>query len=136
MRDGRRAGRASVAGGPECGVTFEQPDGGTLLVRLSGNWRLEQAGPSPEGGERRIESTLGVRRVAFDTQTVGEWDSRLLTFLNEVIAAADGRHVDTDLSGLPAVVQHLLRLADAVPPRTDTGAPRRPPSWLARIGTE
>src|SRR5262249_34708991 len=127
MRDGRRAGPASVAGGPECGVTFEQPDAGTLLVRLSGSWRLEHAGPSSDEVERRIEVTPGIRRVAFDARAVGEWDSRLLTFLNEAIAATDRRHVETDLSRLPAGVQRLLRLAAAVPPRTDTGAARRAP---------
>src|SRR5215831_11540179 len=106
-----RDGRASVAGGPECGLAFEQPDAGTLLVRLSGSWRIEHAGPSPDEVERRIESTPGIRRVAFDTRAVGEWDSRLLTFLNEVMTAAGRRHVETDLGGLPAGVQRLLRLA-------------------------
>src|SRR5262249_24574883 len=111
MRGGRRAGPASVAGGPECGVTFEQPDASTLLIRLAGSWRLGNPGPSPDDVGRRIESTPGIRRVAFDTGAVGEWDSRLLTFLTEVIAATGRRHVETDLSGLPAGVQRLLRLA-------------------------
>jgi phospholipid/cholesterol/gamma-HCH transport system permease protein len=123
-----------MTGRPEGSVSLEEPVGGTLLVRLSGNWRLEHRAPSHGEIQRRIESTPGLRRVVFDTRAVSEWDSGLLTFLTKVIDANDRRHIEMDLSGLPAGVQRLLRLAAAVPARTDTGAARHPPSWLARLG--
>jgi phospholipid/cholesterol/gamma-HCH transport system permease protein len=133
MSGDRRAGREEVIRRAECSVSFEQPADDTLLVRLAGSWRLAHTVPSPEEIQRRVESTPGLRRVVFDATAVSGWDSSLLTFLNKVIDANHRRHVDTDLSGLPAGVRRLLGLAAAVPARTDTGAGRRP-SWLARLG--
>jgi phospholipid/cholesterol/gamma-HCH transport system permease protein len=128
-----RTGDVTLAEGAVGSVAFEQPAGDTLLVRLSGSWRIEGALPGPAEVRRRLESTPGIRRMAFASEEIADWDSSLVALLGKVLAENDRRQIDTDRSGLPGGVQRLLALASAVPSRKDTGAARRP-WWLARLG--
>jgi phospholipid/cholesterol/gamma-HCH transport system permease protein len=114
-------------------VEVEQAAPNALLIRLSGSWRLEEALPSPDDAQRRLESVSGLRRVVLEGRAVTRWDSSLVAFLGKVLADTRRRQLEVDTSGLPGGVQRLLTLAAAVPPRQDTeGAPR--PWWLARLG--
>jgi phospholipid/cholesterol/gamma-HCH transport system permease protein len=106
-----------------------------LRVRLSGTWTTAARRPSADEVERRLESATRPRRLVFDTESLADWDSGLLTFLLHVIVAADRRGVDVDREGLPEGVRRLLALATAVPERRDTGGAPVRPSMLARIGT-
>ncbi|RPJ36817.1 MAG: hypothetical protein EHM27_14750 [Deltaproteobacteria bacterium] len=60
------------------GMTLRQPDNDTLLVSLTGIWKIERDLPSAEEIRRRMESAP-VRRVAFETREMRDWDSALLT---------------------------------------------------------
>lgn len=115
-------------------LDFEQPTGDTLLVRLSGTWRVK--GELPDSGEvqRQVESNPALRRMAFETRGLTGWDTSLLIFLGKVIAENDRRHIETDPSGLPDGVGRLLTLASAVPRREDAGRDGGPPPWLTRLG--
>ena len=117
-------------------LDFEQPTADTLLVRLSGAWRLDEKLPDPAEIQRRTEAKPTIRRMAFDTQRLTGWDTSLLTFLGKVIAENDRRHIETDRSGLPDGVGRLLNLAAAVPERADAGRGGILPSWLARLGLD
>jgi phospholipid/cholesterol/gamma-HCH transport system permease protein len=117
-------------------LDFEQPTADTLLVRLSGAWRLEENLPGPSEIQHQAEANPAIRRMAFDTQGLTGWDTSLLIFLGKVIAENDRRHIETDHSGLPDGVGRLLNLAAAVPERADTGRSGRFPSWLARLGLD
>ncbi len=114
-------------------VSFDQPATDTLLVRLSGSWRIEDTLPSPAEVRQRVESLPGIRRMVFDSGDITGWDSSLIAFLGKVLADNDRHQIDTDRSGLPGGVQRLLALASAVPARKDTGAGPRT-WWLARLG--
>src|SRR5262249_37869519 len=74
-------------------------------------------------------------RLVFEAQELTDWDSRLLTFLRQVMEASTHRQMVVDQHGLSEGVRRLLALAAAVPEREGArrGAPR--PSWLASIGT-
>jgi phospholipid/cholesterol/gamma-HCH transport system permease protein len=115
-------------------VTIERLAPDALLIRLSGRWTLGQTPPSIGEIQRRVHADPVVSRIAFDSRAITAWDSSLLTFLGEMIAEADRRHVRMDLSGLPNGVQRLLKLSAAVPARQDTTSSKYPPSVLARIG--
>jgi phospholipid/cholesterol/gamma-HCH transport system permease protein len=132
MRGASRGGGTAVDGAA-CGLTFEAPSADTLLVRLSGSWRIEEALPTPDEVRQRAESSAGIRRMVFDSSGITGWDSSLIAFLGKVLADNDRHQIDTDRSGLPGGVQRLLNLASAVPARADIGASRRP-WWLARVG--
>src|SRR5213596_450003 len=125
---------ATVAPAPPAGLALEASGGSTLLVRLSGAWTTAVRRPPSDEVGRRLESDPKPRRVAFDTAGLADWDSGLLTFLLQVIAAARDRGVEVDREGLPEGVRRLLALATAVPQRGDTGGSAKRPSVLARIG--
>ena len=96
-------------------VSFQRGDNTTLLVRLSGAWRLRGGFPSASLVDRELRSAAQVRGVAFDAQELISWDSSILTFLVELSELCRQRGINMDRAGLPAGVRGLLDLAEAVP---------------------
>jgi phospholipid/cholesterol/gamma-HCH transport system permease protein len=117
-------------------LVVEQPTGETILLRLSGRWRLEDALPGPDEVRHHLDANPAIHRMTFDTQGVAGWDSGLLVFLGKLIAENDRRRIESDRTGLPEGVRRLLALAAAVPERKDARQGDRRPSWLARLGNE
>jgi len=107
----------------------------TLLLHLAGNWTIHTAAPAVTEVQQQLDASPPVRRLAFETRELGAWDSRLLTFLRQVLEASASRQTVVDQQGLPEGVRRLLALAAAVPEREGArrGAARL--SWLAGIGT-
>jgi phospholipid/cholesterol/gamma-HCH transport system permease protein len=128
---------AATDGKPARGeINFSRPTGDTLLVRLSGSWRMRDALPSPTEVQKQVESGPRVTRVAFDTQDVTAWDTGLLTFLKKVVDQSAGSQIETDRSGLPEGARRLLDLALAVPERTGARKEGAYQPLLARIGAD
>jgi phospholipid/cholesterol/gamma-HCH transport system permease protein len=98
-------------------VSFDRRADGSLLIRLSGAWRLK-GGIAPAGElERELHSTGGSSRIAFDTGNLTGWDSSILTFLTNVSELCRQKHLTVDRDGLPSGIRRLLELAEAVPER-------------------
>ncbi len=116
------------------GLEFETPADDTLLLRLSGDWRIHEHLPPAEEAERRIAEAAGLRRVTFDDSGISAWDSGLLVFVVRLTHACQARGVQLDTTGLPDGVVELQRLAFAVPEKEDTGRGAGGASLLARIG--
>ena len=128
---------AATDGKPARGeINFSRPTGDTLLVRLSGSWRMRDVLPSPSEVQKQVESGPRVRRVAFDTQDITAWDTGLLTFLKKVVDQSAGSQIETDRSGLPEGARRLLDLALAVPERKGARKEGAYQPLLARIGAE
>src|SRR3712207_8700234 len=53
--------------------------------------QIRQPMPSPAEVEQQINAGPAVRRLTFDAQGLGGWDSGLLTFLRKVEALCRGR---------------------------------------------
>ncbi|RPI01934.1 MAG: hypothetical protein EHM71_15820, partial [Zetaproteobacteria bacterium] len=128
------ADRPQAAGAAEAErwqMRVEHPAEGTVLVRLSGSWRMADRLPPVGEVQRQIDAGRAVRRILFDARGVTDWDTGLLAFVSKLRewGAADG--VETDVTGLPEGTQRLLRLAAAVPPRKTGHLGARLP-WLAR----
>ena len=115
-------------------LTFERPTGETLLICLSGLWKLSADIPPITDAQKQIASIPSIRKLAFDARGVTGWDSGLLTFLTKLIAESERRGIETDQAGLPEGVGRLLALAAAVPGRKDTGRPDGRRSLLSRVG--
>ncbi len=81
-----------------------------------------------------LEASPSVQQVAFDTATVTEWDSGLLTFLVRVIEECRRRGISAEREGLPDGVRSLLSLAEAVPEKKDAKADVLEVPFLDRIG--
>ncbi|HEV2055930.1 MAG TPA: ABC transporter permease [Methylomirabilota bacterium] len=107
---------------------------GSLVLRLSGSWRMQDHLPSAAEVETKIGARSSARRLAFDTREVSAWDTGLLVFVLKVIEAGTPRGITADRTGLPEGVRKLLDLAAAVPERdTKRGGAEQP--LLARVGS-
>ena len=109
---------------------MEQPDStinlvvelqapGALLVKLSGN-ASGQNNPLSIGVIRdALDQAAGVRLLSFESVGVTAWDSHFVAFIRKCAELCRKRNVELLDDGLPHGVRSLLRLAQAVPERTD-----------------
>src|SRR5215470_18476484 len=123
-------GRTAPARGE---VQCERQADDTLLVRFVGHWTMRTSAPVVTEVYEQLDASPAVQRLAFEARELAGWDSRLLTFLRQVMEASAHRQMVVDQHGLPEGVRRLLALAAAVPEREGArrGAPRT--SWLASI---
>jgi phospholipid/cholesterol/gamma-HCH transport system permease protein len=105
---------------------------GTLLLLLSGEWKLGREVPSADP----VLSELARQRVtllAFDSTRLGHWDSALLVFLNAIFACCRQSSVEVDDSGLQAGLRKLLALADPKNQRSGIEEVERRGAFLERV---
>jgi phospholipid/cholesterol/gamma-HCH transport system permease protein len=114
-------------------LTLERVGDGSLLLHLSGPWRLETGLQSTEPVKLEIARERPPR-IAFDSARLGSWDTGLLTFLVGVSSLARREQVGLDVSGLPSGLQRLITLAEAVPIADDAAAERRQSQLLEKVG--
>jgi phospholipid/cholesterol/gamma-HCH transport system permease protein len=124
--------QTSGAAAGDSALTFTRAPDQTLVMRLSGRWRLHGHLPSVADAEREIGSRP--RRIAFDTTGLEGWDTSLLTFLIQVTAVGEQHKVEIDRAGLPEGVRKLLALAEAVPERKGARRDAEEADILERIG--
>lgn len=117
---------------PQLEVTRSTDD--TLLVQLSGSWRMQDDVPTAIEIQRQLEIGASIRRMALDAQEVTAWDTGLLTFLLKLLRQNESQQIETDQSGLPEGMQRLLALATAVPEREGAARSTVRASLLARVG--
>lgn len=115
-------------------LSFARAAPDTLLVRLSGVWRLHRNMPSPALIRRELESAGKARRVVFEASGLGHWDSALVAFLLQVDELCKRQGIAVDRGGLPAGVRRMLELAEAVPERQGARARLLSPGFVERVG--
>ncbi len=115
-------------------ISLSRTSGGILLLGFSGNWLLGSELPSLDSLRDRLGTDTTVKRVGFDTQLLGQWDSALISFLLKLIRACEEQGVALDQGGLPDGARKLLHLATAVPPKKDARKEGKPSPLLARLG--
>ena len=64
-------------------ISIERADDATLVVHLRGSWQLENGLPPVEPVEREL-SAAKAKKLAFDTRELRDWDSALVSFLENV----------------------------------------------------
>lgn len=117
----------------EASLSTARLDAETVCIRVAGPWRLQRGNPSADDVAPALPD--GVRRIVFDARDLARWDSSLVTVLADVLERCRGRRLDVDRSGLPAGVQRLLALAEAVPEKQGARGARTRPPFLSRVGT-
>jgi phospholipid/cholesterol/gamma-HCH transport system permease protein len=115
-------------------LRYRRPATDTLLVELSGSWRLQDEFPALTGVEQALEAAPRVQRLTFDTTSLTGWDSGLVTFLLDLMALGAQRQIVVDQEGLPSGLRRLLHLATAVPERQGARREATPEPFLARVG--
>lgn len=118
---------------PPC-IRFTRAEDGLLVLELSGSWRMRDGLPSTAEAESELEADPPVRRLAFRTEGLAEWDSGLLTFLVRVIERSNEKQIAADRSTLPQGVAKLIDLAFAVPERKGARREERRDSFVTRLG--
>ena len=132
-RQTRTEGRSSE---PAPGFTLSQAEGGTLVLRLSGDWKLKGGLPTPGAVEKQFDLSAQPSRLTFDTTALGGWDSGLLAFLTGLQELCRARKLEFDMANLPEGARRLLTLAGTVPERAGVRRTESRPSFLALVGLE
>jgi phospholipid/cholesterol/gamma-HCH transport system permease protein len=118
------------------GLNVTTPTADTLLIKLSGEWKITEPIPSASDVENSIESSKATRRVTFDTKDLGGWDSGLLTFLIKIFEACSKAKIEVDKNGLPEGVRKLINLATAVPERKGARKETKKEAFFSMVGGE
>ncbi|ORJ60624.1 MlaE family ABC transporter permease [Geothermobacter hydrogeniphilus] len=105
-----------------------------LRLRLQGDWRFVDGIPAIEELFSRLEGLADGQCLKLEGETLGQWDSGLLTFLLKLLQWARDHSICVDCSDLPEGVCRLLHLAGAVPPQPGRRRRRRSDPILTRIG--
>jgi phospholipid/cholesterol/gamma-HCH transport system permease protein len=120
--------------GTKAFLSFDRPAEGTLLLRITGEWKVAHALPSSDEVRKQIGPETTVRRLVFDAEGIRGWDSGLVTFLINVIDLCSRSNIHVEKEGLPQGVQRLLSLASAVPERKGARREAIRVSFLERVG--
>jgi len=115
-------------------VSFQRGNDTTLLIHLSGVWRLRGGMTSDVTVQQELERSPQPARVAFEVQNLTHWDSSILTFLTNVSELCRQHGIAMDRAGLPAGVRRLLELAEAVPEKKGARKEDVEISFLERVG--
>ncbi len=102
---------------PTAQLTADRQPDGSLVVRLAGAWSLQGGQPLADALLREVDGSGG--SVGFDASGLEDWDTSALTVVLQVSSAAKVAGAAVDLGGLPEGLQRLVRLAEAVPEKTD-----------------
>jgi phospholipid/cholesterol/gamma-HCH transport system permease protein len=119
--------------GNEHALSVSRPTEDTLVIRLSGDWEIEDGFPSAASLDQELRRER-LRTVKLDARGLGQWDSAIVTFLAGVDARCRERGVTVDREELPAGIRRLLHLAEAVPERAGVRRSTERPRWLERVG--
>ena len=113
-------------------ISLTRPADERLQIRLAGRWSSPDRPPPVSRVEEGLDEK--VRRIEFETEDLGAWDSALLTFLLGVARLAESRGIELCSDGLPPGASRLLSLATAVPEASDAKLATAETPWLERIG--
>ena len=119
--------------GDAAGLTFHTSPEGSLVIGLTGAWKTDIPLPSAEEVEKEV-SAGRARQVVFDTVSLTDWDSSLLTFLLRVRDICSQKGITVEADGLPEGARRLLKLALAVPERAGARKEASKEPILSRIG--
>ncbi|MBE9526390.1 MAG: ABC transporter permease [Proteobacteria bacterium] len=105
-----------------------------LQVDLYNDWTNAQSLPSIEAFIHQIELSPKIQRIIFNTKNLGQWDSLLILFINEIINTAKVKGIQNEYSSLPDEVQGLVKLAHKVPVQQTASASKTRSSFPTRLG--
>ena len=116
-------------------ISFEYGAPQTLLIKLSGDWRISAGFPEASQVIGQFELHKEVTRLEFEAFRLEKWDSGFMSFLFRLSKECEHRGIVFDRRGLPDGVRKLLDIAFKVV-EADTVLPRPSESLLERIGSK
>ena len=116
-------------------VAFRAGAEGTLVIALSGDWRVQHALQPVEPLERELTRTSLPRAVEFDSSALGKWDSTLVAFAINCAEVCQRHQVPLKLETLPPGARKLMQLARLVPEKEQTKRDEAKPfRWRNAVG--
>src|SRR5882724_12067109 len=115
-------------------LVVEERASDALLVKLSGDSREQSEPLGIEVVREALDHAKGTKVLSFESAGVIGWDSRFVAFIRNCLELSRTRNVAFRDDGLPEGVRRLLRLAQAVPERTDARHESIKPQLLQKLG--
>ncbi len=115
-------------------LDFQRSADGVLQVRLSGDWQLASPLPATAPVLEQIRGATPPRRVEFEGDGLGRWDTALPTALVAIRRAAEAAGVPVSDERLPPGARRLLGLAFAVKERADARRAQLHPGLAEQVG--
>lgn len=115
-------------------VAVNRDAAGWVRVRLLGDWCGQAESPSTDSLERELARNPAPAGIAFDASGLTRWNTSLLAFVTRCMELCEPKHLAVRLDGLPDGLARLLRLARAVPEKTDARHQPEDAPWVQRIG--
>lgn len=115
-------------------LTVADTPAGDVTVAFTGDWLLGNKPPSAGPAIARIEAMPAGARVGFETGSLGDWDTGLITRLVAISRAAEASGAGIDPRGLPDGARRLVALALAVPEREGARRAHRRKTFLEQVG--
>lgn len=114
---------------------FTLEDESHFELQLSGDWVIGNDIPSLDEIKNSLrQESSSITHLSISSDYLGEWDSRLVSYLLILIKSLQKQKVFIDISCLPTGIQSLLKLAQAVPERTGAKKSKQQSSFLETLG--
>lgn len=92
-------------------LKIERPNGNTIHLALSGEWRLAARPPSLLDVDRLFQDHHDIKEIIVNGDALGDWDSSLLIFLTKLNRNASEKGIEVRGEGLPEGSRRLLERA-------------------------
>jgi phospholipid/cholesterol/gamma-HCH transport system permease protein len=115
-------------------LVVEQTSPGSLVVRLSGNYRQHSGLANIDPVRGALDQAPGIKSLSFESTGLVDWDSRFVALIHNCWELCRERSIELRDEGLPEGVRRLLRLAQAVPERSDARRTQVKVPFLQRVG--
>lgn len=107
---------------------------GHLEFQINGDWVMDSELPSIDSVKETLSQHSGVKCVVFNTSKLGQWDSRLISFILRLSQNIEAQAIKSDYTELSLGIQGLLKLATAVPERKGARKKIQRQSILEQLG--
>lgn len=108
---------------------------GTLVVKLTGDWRTDRALSGLDAVRDAVASPDSKgKKLEFNTDGLTGWGSRFVTLAARCHELCRQHGVEFVAESLPEGVRRLIRMSEAVPEKKDARSGSAKPSWLGGVG--
>ena len=109
--------------------------GDTLVIRLMGVWVLDRKAPSFAAFLKKGDLRVDLDEIQLETKNLEDWDSSLLTFLNQARNWASKHSIGFNRERLPDGLSRLMiQTQSAVDSRTEAKGPKGDPDFAEEVG--
>jgi phospholipid/cholesterol/gamma-HCH transport system permease protein len=105
-----------------------------LEIDIIGDWLLDSQIPDLDLILAQFGDGTQFKQLVFSTESLGRWDSLLMTELIKLITYSEEKGISVDTKTLPSGIQGLLGLVSAVPERAGVRRQSIHIPWLEIVG--